>query len=305
MLDRHVRVHEVLFRDGLQNERNVLSTDQKLQLIEDLSSSGLHGIEVTCFTSSIQVPAFNDADEVMRNIKRNPRVQYSASVSDTRSLDRAMNFCPNELKFHVSLSESHNVLRAGRRLSLLREDVTTMLRDVQDSAKTNVVVSTAFGCPVEGTTNFDLLVNLCDEFIELGVSSLTLCDTSGLANPMQVADLSSEFIARWPNTELRLHLRNTRGMALANAVAGLTCGVDNYCASLGGAGRCNYVAGAPGTVATEDLTYMFTAMRISTGIDLDKLLSCASQLPEMLGHDVSGALLRAGVSRGRNMVTDK
>jgi hydroxymethylglutaryl-CoA lyase len=142
-------------------------------------------------------------------------------------------------------------------------------------------------------------IALGDWFVEHGADGITLCDTTGMANPLQVSELAEGLDLRWKGVELTLHFHNTRGMGLANVIAGIAVGVDHYDASLSGLGGCPYAPGATGNICTEDLVHMLHAMDMETGVDLDRLITCAGQMPALVGHDVPGAVLRAGKSDAR------
>jgi hydroxymethylglutaryl-CoA lyase len=149
---------------------------------------------------------------------------------------------------------------------------------------------------MEGDVAASEVLDLGDWFAQQGATGITLCDTTGMANPLQVEALCDGLNRRWKGLELTLHFHNTRGMGLANALAGLNAGIDRYDASLGGLGGCPYAPGATGNVCTEDLVHMLSAMGCDTGVDLDALLACAAQLPQLIGHDVPGQVVKAGKS---------
>jgi len=140
---------------------------------------------------------------------------------------------------------------------------------------------------------------LVQRLLEIGVQGITLCDTTGMADPAQVERICIEALQRWPQTQFTAHFHNTRGMGLANALAALNAGIDRFDASLGGLGGCPYAPGASGNICTEDLVHMFQRMDLETGVDLDQLLQCAASLPELVGHDIPGAVLKAGKSDRR------
>jgi hydroxymethylglutaryl-CoA lyase len=142
-----------------------------------------------------------------------------------------------------------------------------------------------------------VVLGLAERFLHRGVAGITLCDTTGMAHPAQVAALCRTFRGRFPEAVLTLHLHNTRGMGLANALAAVEAGVDRFDASLGGLGGCPYAPGATGNVCTEDLVHMLQVQGYSVGVDLARLLAAARSLPGLLGHDVPGQVLHAGPSR--------
>ena len=302
---RRILVQEVGPRDGFQIEDRFVPTAEKIDLIDALSLCGLAKIEVTSFTSPKAIPALADADEVMRGIRRTPGVVYTALVPNLRGAERALAAGTDELNLVMSASETHNLLN----LRMTREQSAARLLEVVDLAKgagvaLNLSLSTAFGCPMEGEVPAGEVLDLAGRFLGHGVAGITLCDTTGMAHPVQVKALCEAFRARFPEAELTVHLHNTRGMGLANALAAAEAGVERFDASLGGLGGCPYAPGATGNVCTEDLIHMFQAMGAPVDVDLPRLLAAARSLPELVGHDVPGQVLHAGRSRDLHPAPD-
>jgi len=298
LASRRLFIQEVGPRDGFQIEDRFIPTVDKIELIDALSLCGLAKIEVTSFTSPKAIPALADADAVMRGIRRIPGVVYTALVPNARGAERALAAETDELNLVMSASETHNLLN----LRMTREQSVARLLEVVDLAKgaavaLNVSLSTAFGCPMEGAVPEAVVLGLAERFLARGVGGITLCDTTGMAHPGQVASLCRSFRSRFPDAELTVHLHNTRGMGLANALAAAEAGVVRFDASLGGLGGCPYAPGATGNVCTEDLVHMVQAMGIPVDVDLPRLLAAARSLPELVGHDVPGQVLHAGRSR--------
>ena len=221
----------------------------------------------------------------------------TALVPNLRGAERAIAAGTDELNLVMSASETHNLLN----LRMTREQSVARLLEVVAMAKPagvalNVSLSTAFGCPMEGAVPEAVVLDLAERFLAGGVAGITLCDTTGMAHPAQVAALCRNFRDRFPEAVATLHLHNTRGMGLANALAGVEAGVVRFDASLGGLGGCPYAPGATGNVCTEDLVHMLQAQGYSVGVDLDQLLAAARTLLGLLGHDVPGQVLHAGPS---------
>jgi len=291
-------IQEVGTRDGFQIEARFIPTADKVALIDALSLCGLAKIEVTSFTSPKAIPALADADEVMRGIRRQPGVVYTALVPNLRGAERAIAAGTDELNLVMSASETHNLLN----LRMTRAQSVARMLEVVELAKgtgvaLNVSLSTTFGCPMEGDVPKAAVLDLAEGFLNRGVKGITLCDTTGMAHPRQVGGLSAAFRSRFPQAELTLHLHNTRGMGLANVLAALGAGVDRFDASLGGLGGCPYAPGATGNVCTEDLVHMLQAMGQALDVDLPGLLAAARRLPGLLGHDVPGQVMHAGRSQ--------
>ena len=293
---RRIFMQEVGTRDGLQAEAAFVPTEDKIALVNALSEAGLAKIEVTSFVSPKAIPALRDAEQVLREIRRVPGVVYTALVPNVRGAERAIESQADELNLVMSASESHNLsnLRMTREQSFA--GLADVVRAVQGSGVTiNVSLSCAFGCPMEGDVPVSVVLDWCRRFVEeLGVGGVTLCDTTGMAYPTQVAELTRAFRARWPERELTLHFHNTRGMGLANVIAAIDAGADRFDASLGGIGGCPYAPGASGNVCTEEVVHALALMGYDTGVDLPRLLAVAGQLPALVGHDVPSQILKAG-----------
>ncbi|VVD94854.1 hydroxymethylglutaryl-CoA lyase [Pandoraea eparura] len=291
-----VYIHEVVTRDGFQNEATFIPTDEKISLINRLGRCGVAKIEVTSFTSPKAIPALRDAEAVMQQIERSPDVVYTVLVPNIRGAERALSCQPNEVNLVMSTSESHNLanLRMGRDASFSQlADVIRLVR--QTSVAINVSLSTAFGCPMEGDVSPAEVCKWAERFADLGVQGLTICDTTGMAYPAQVSHLLGDMRHRFPSLELTAHFHNTRGMALANSIAAMEVGIRRFDASLGGLGGCPYAPGATGNVCTEDLVHMFELNGANTGVDQHALLDVAGMLRAIVMRDTPGQVLKAGM----------
>lgn len=293
---RRLHLQEVGTRDGLQAEAAFVPTEDKVALVNLLSDAGLAKIEVTAFVSPKAIPALRDAEQVLREIRRRPGVVYSALVPNVRGAERAIESRADEMNLVMSASESHNLAN----LRMTREQSFSGLAEVAAIARAggtdvNVSISCAFGCPMEGDVPVPAVLSWCDRYIEtLGAHGVTLCDTTGMAFPTQVAELTRAFRKRWPDTELTLHFHNTRGMGLANVLAGIDAGADRFDASFGGIGGCPYAPGASGNVCTEEIVHALALMDYDTGIDLPLLMAAAKRLPALIGHDIPSQIVKAG-----------
>jgi hydroxymethylglutaryl-CoA lyase len=295
-----VRINEVAPRDGLQNEERYVATADKIALVDRLARTGVAKIEVTSFVSPKAIPALADAAEVMRGLTRAPGVTYAALVANARGAARAIAAGVDELNLVMSASEGHS--RANLRMS--PADSLSMFAEIIDVARaagvaTHASISTSFGCPFDGEVPPARVLGIVDRLAGLGLRGVTLCDTTGMANPAQVAQLATEAVGSWAAVELTAHFHDTRGMGLANVVAALGAGVRSFDASLGGLGGCPFAPGASGNVCTEDVVHMLEAMGFRTGVDLDALIAAARDLPRLLGHDVRGQVTKAGPATRR------
>jgi hydroxymethylglutaryl-CoA lyase len=216
-------------------------------------------------------------------------------VPNLRGAERALESRADEMNLVMSASETHNQanLRMTRAQSF--KVLSEVIRRVEGQAAVNVSISTAFGCPMEGDVPAEAVLDLVERYAGLGVRGITVCDTTGMAHPAQVAALCEQVQRRLPaDRQLTLHFHNTRGMGLANVLAALQSGITRFDGSLGGLGGCPYAPGASGNIASEDAIHMLQAMGQDTGMDLDRLLSVARRLPDVVGHDVPAQVSKAG-----------
>lgn len=296
-LPPRVFIQEVVTRDGLQIEPRFLPTQEKIALIDALSQTGVAKIEVTSFVSPKAVPNLADAREVARAIRRRPGVTYVALVPNLRGAQEALDAGMDELNLVMSASETHNLANMRMTPAQSLDGFRAIAAAAGGTSVTlNGSIATAFGCPFEGVQSEEKVLALAQAYLETGLHSITLADTTGMANPRQVAGLVSAFRTRFAGVPLTLHFHNTRGMGLANALAALEAGADRFDASLGGIGGCPFAPGATGNIATEDLVHMFDEMGVETGVDLAALLALARGLPALLGHDIPGQVAKAGRS---------
>ncbi len=294
-----LHIHEVCVRDGFQIEPVFVPTERKIELVNALSRSGVAKIEVTSFSSPKAIPALADAEDVMRGIDRVEGVEYAALVPNVRGAERALACGVDELNLVMSASASHSQAN----LRMTREQSLAQFASIVDAAAgqaaINASLSTAFGCPFDGEVPADEVLGWVARLVDLGINRIALCDTTGMANPAQVQRLFHAVIERWPDVTFTAHFHDTRAMGLANALAALNTGVTHFDASLGGLGGCPFAPGASGNVCTEDMVHMFEAMGRHTGVDLDRLLTLARQLPDLVGHPVPGQVMKAGPATRR------
>ncbi|SKC86938.1 Isopropylmalate/homocitrate/citramalate synthases [Burkholderia sp. YR290] len=288
-------VQEVAPRDGLQIEPTWVETADKIALIDQLSTAGFTRIEAGSFVSPKAIPALRDGEAVFTQIQRRAGVVFVALVPNVKGAERALNAHADELNLVMSASQTHN--RANMRMSC--EASLVAFGDIVRLAKhfpvsLNATVATAFGCPFEGKIDEDRVVSIVDTYREMGIDGITLADTTGMANPRQVARLVKRVLQRVPAEALTLHFHNTRGLGLANVLASYEAGARRFDAALGGLGGCPFAPGASGNICTEDLVNLCDEIGIPTGIDLPKLIALSRTLPALLGHDVPGQLMKAG-----------
>jgi hydroxymethylglutaryl-CoA lyase len=286
--------NDVVTRDGFQIEPNFIPTDDKVRLIDELSQCGFAKIEVTSFTSPKAIPMLRDAEEVMGRIKRVPSVEYTVLVPNLRGAERAFESKADEFNLVMSTSETHNLanLRMTREKSFA--GLAEVIKYVDGRTPINVSLSTSFGCPMEGDVPQKVVEGFAHRFVDLGVRGLTICDTTGMANPAQVISMSELIQKRFPETQITMHFHNTRGMGLANVLAAVQSGITRFDGSLGGLGGCPYAPGASGNISSEDAIHMLDAMGYDTGMNIPNLLAIARELPAIVGHSVPGQVAKAG-----------
>ena len=286
---------EVGPRDGLQNEPCMLSVEQKIALIEGAANAGVPIIEVGSFVHPKAVPQMSDTDEVAVRMQRKAGVEYRCLVSNKKGVERALASGIKKVKLMLSASESHAKANLNKSISELLDGFAACVEFARaNGAEVSGAISTAFGCPFEGKIPASRLADITKRFCDLGITELSMSDTTGMANPRQVYDTASLMLDGFPDVRWFLHFHNTRGMALANIAAGLNAGVIRYDASLAGLGGCPFAPGASGNVASEDVLHMLGEMGIETGIDLDKMIALAKQLQSWVGHSTDSSVLRAG-----------
>ncbi len=297
-LPTHISIREVGPRDGLQNEERILSTDQKVQLIDALAETGLRMIEVGSFVRPNQVPQMADTAEVFARIQRRPGVSYSAIAPNAVGAQRAVAAGADAIQVFLSASESHNQSNVNMSVEQSLAQAAEVAAIARGAGRLfDAVLSVVFGCPFEGDVPLTRVLDLCGRLLDMGAQQVTLGDTTGMAHPRLVQQVLGAFQRSFPRAEMRLHPHSARGAGLANVLAALEVGVSNFDASAGGIGGCPFAPGAPGNICSEDLIHMVHEMGIASGVSLPKLMSCARMLEQMLGHEVPGQTIKAGLCK--------
>ncbi|BDG31951.1 hydroxymethylglutaryl-CoA lyase [Parageobacillus thermoglucosidasius] len=290
---KQVMIKEVGPRDGLQNEKTAIPTEDKIAWINQLSQTGLTYIEITSFVHPKWVPQLADALEVATRIERAPGVTYAALVPNQKGLEKALAAEVDEVAVFMSASETHNRKNINKSI----EETFPVLEEVVKTAKqegktVRGYVSTAFGCPYEGNVAIEQVIRVSERLFAMGIDELSLGDTIGVATPKQVLELLEAVLQRFPKEKLAMHFHDTRGTALANILVSLEMGVTTFDSSLGGLGGCPYAPGASGNVATDDLVYMLHGMGIATGIDVERLTAAALFIRDTIGRPLSSRYLQ-------------
>lgn len=282
-----VRIVEVGPRDGLQNEQAQLPTEHKIRFIELLAEAGLPVVEATSFVHPRAIPQLSDASAVMAGITLSPTTQYPVLVPNVKGMERALAAGVRAIAVFTAASESftqHNInATIAESLANFRPIVAMAQRA---GVSVRGYISTVFGCPYEGKVEPHKVLAVAQSLLEMGISELSLGDTIGVATPHQVIDMLTLLVTEGaiPLEQLAVHFHDTRGTALANVLAALQMGINIIDASAGGLGGCPYAPGAAGNLATEDLLYMLHGMGISTGVNLQKVVTATQFIAPLLGH---------------------
>ena len=296
-LPARVTICEVGTRDGFQIEPDFIPTEQKVEVVDLLADAGLPRIEVTSFVHPKVVPQLRDAEAVMARIARRPGTRYAALVPNDKGAVRAVDAGVDAIHTVVSASESHNLANVNMTIAESMEKLRAVMQ-VAERAKVSVGcgVSTSFGCPFEGDVPLGQLESVVRRLTDIGAHAIGLADTTGMANPRQIARAFEHLMPKFPAIEWTLHTHDTRAMAIPNILAAMEHGVTNFDASIGGLGGCPFAPGASGNVCTEDLVHCLHAMGVQTGIDLDRLVGVSRRVQEIVGRALPGQIVKAGPS---------
>ena len=299
-----VDILEVGPRDGLQNLSEFVETKQKIELIRRLAASGLTHIQLGAFVSPRAVPQFGNIQEVAREVMASiPGVRFNALVPNLKGAADALSCGIRKISFVFSVSKAHNQsnVRKTHEESLAELAAIMDLLPAYPGAEITVDLATSFGCPFEIKVPPERVLHYIGKACDLGVGSITLCDTVGYGNPRQVTEIVTSCRDSFPDTTFRCHFHNTRGLGLANTLAAVEAGIRSFDSSVGGLGGCPFAPGATGNVATEDMVFMLSEMGIETGVDLPALLETVRFLQGILPSvGLESALFRAGLPAGRS-----
>ena len=292
-----VSVREVGPRDGFQNEPEVVTTDDKVRLVECLARTGLRRLEVTSFVRADVIPQLADGLEVLRRARIPQEVSVSVLVPNERGLDNALEVRDRfqEVNLFLSASETHNRKNVKRSVEESLDGLERVItRARAEELRCEGVISVAFGCPYEGEVAPERVFAIARRLRDAGCTEIAFGDTTGMANPAQVRDFFAAARSSLGELELTAHFHNTRGQGLANVLAALDSGVRSFESSFGELGGCPVPRGATGNIASEDLVSMLHEMGYVTGVDLERLLACAREAQAVLGRPLGSHLLTAG-----------
>jgi len=290
-LPKKVTIHEVVLRDGIQNEKRIVPTEEKLRLIGDLVACGIRRIEVSSFVNPKLVPQMADAEELWERIVRRRGVLYSALILSGGGLERAIRCRVPHVGIFVSASETHSWKNSNKSVSAALKEAVRLIGRAQDAGmKVRAGVMNAFGCAYEGAVPLGKVLRIVRAYARTGPDEICLADSSGMANPQQVEQALICVRGEVSLPELSLHLHNTRGLGLANVYAALRQGVSIFDTSLGGLGGCPFIPGARGNIATEDTVGMLHGMGIRTGIELGRLAESSRRFETVMGQTFPASL---------------
>jgi len=304
-MGREILVSEVGPRDGLQSIKSIMPLAAKKAWVAALAASGLREIEVGSFVPAQVLPQMADTAEVVAYARNLPGLTVAVLVPNLRGAEAAVRAGAHKLTLPFSASETHsrkNVRRTHSQMLEEARNISNLLREQPAHSRPVLEggISTAFGCTYEGVVPADKVVRLAEQLVEAGCDEIGLADSVGFANPAQVRDLVLRVRGAVGTSRFAgLHLHNTRGLGLANVVAGLEVGVETFDSSMAGIGGCPFAPGATGNIVTEDLVFMLEAMGYETGIDLEKLLRARDILAAGVpGEELYGYLAAAGIPLG-------
>jgi hydroxymethylglutaryl-CoA lyase len=301
-----VRVTEEGPREGFQIEKGPIPTARKIALIDALSRTGLDHIQIVSFVNPLAVPGMADADAVVDGISPQPGVAYTALWLNEKGFARALKHdqLTNTGTIQLSASEKFSKRNQNRDAvqQLAGQHAIVEMYKAAGIAVERGSVMAAFGCNFEGDIPAPRVVALVEQILDVakehGVTLryITLADTMAWATPLAIKRTVGSLRQRWPDLEFALHLHDTRGMAVANAYAGLEMGVTRFDAAVAGLGGCPFAghSGAAGNICTEDLVFLCNEMGIKTGIDLDALIECAKLAEDIVGHPLPGSVMKGG-----------
>jgi hydroxymethylglutaryl-CoA lyase len=285
-------------RDGLQNEKQLVETSVKLELIHRLQSAGIRRLEATSFVSPKWVPQMGDNAQVMAGLQRRADVACAVLVPNLKGLEAALPFQPDEIVVFTAASEAFTQKNINCSIAESIERFAPVVAEAKRAGiKVRAALSCALGCPYEGEIAPDKVGAVAGQLRAIGVDHIGVSDTIGVGTPRRVQAALDAALKHFPLAEVSGHYHDTYGQALANVYASLELGVNTYDASVGGLGGCPYAKGATGNVATEDVVFMLNGLGIETGVNLDALVDAAAFISDQLGRPPVSRVARAVLAK--------
>jgi hydroxymethylglutaryl-CoA lyase len=292
-LPETVQVVDITGRDGFQNVKEWIPTDLKMQVLDHLAAAGVSKMEATSFVSPRAIPQMADAAEIVAHMReKHPDVALVALTPNLKGVQRAAQCGVTEVSYVISVSAAHNKANINRTHKESLDDLAAIV-EACPSVAVNLSMSTVFGCPFNGEVPMDRVLWLIGETLKRGAKTYSLCDTIGVANPVQVRAVITAVRETYPDLDFGLHLHDTHGMGLANTFAALQCGVSRFETAAGGLGGCPFAPGAAGNTSTEDMLNMLHRMGVRSGVNLEKYLEAVAVVRERINPDLPGRLAAA------------
>lgn len=293
MFPKNVKVIEVGPRDGFQNIKEFIPTEKKLKAIDLLLESGIKEMEVTSFVHPKAIPQMADAAEVAKKTveKYADRVKLTALIPNAKGAENAISCGIREVAYVISVSEAHNKNNINRTVRESMIELNTLLKAYPE-LNIRLDAATSFGCPFQGEVPEEAVIDFLEEAISYGIREITLCDTIGVANPLQTESLCVKVKKRFPGISVGLHMHDTRGMGLANMLAAMKTGITDFETSVGGLGGCPFAPGAAGNTASEDFINMLNGMGIENGIDFEKYMIAAQYIRDNIYSELTGHMVK-------------
>jgi len=305
-LPKRIIIHELGPREGMQIEKTPIATSEKIRLVDLLSDCVFPEIEVTSFVSPKWVPQMADAEQVAAGFKRRPGTRYTCVYLNTQGMARAVGTQKLDVEGSLSVTASETFSKTNTNRTIAETFAETERR-IEALQQMNVPISevsvmAAFGCNYEGNIAPEHVVRLIERMMGIAadhglpIKLIQLADSMGWGNPQSVRKLVGMVQDRWPDSRINLHLHDTRGLGLANALAAMEMGVDDFDSAVAGLGGCPYAGfkDAPGNIATEDLVHLCNEIGVETGVDLERLLDVAREAEKIVGHPLPGKVMRGG-----------
>jgi hydroxymethylglutaryl-CoA lyase len=288
---KNVVIEEQGLRDGLQSEVKVAPTEKKLEIIDALIDAGVKRIQVASFVNPKTIPQMADAENLCAELKKHDGVVYSMLVLNPKGMQRAANAGGSHVTASISVSNTHSRRNAGMTLDEARRQLSEMVAIGKKSGLTvRGGLQCVFGCRYEGRIDPSTVKDMIKELLDLGIDEIELADTTGMADPRTIQEICGSARALTEDKPVYLHLHDTEGKGLANALAGLQVGITHFDSAFGGMGGCPFVKGASGNLATEALVFMLQQMGVESGIDASKIAAISRSLEVFFNKRFSGKM---------------
>jgi len=288
-----VTLIEVGPRDGFQFEKRIIPTNLKVEIISDLVDAGLKDIQIASFVHPDVVPQMADAEDLLKRLPKRNDVRYSALVLNEKGVERAHLSGLQHIEISISASDTHSRKNAGMSFEKAMETGKEMIRLAQEyNMEIRAGIQCAFGCVYEGKISEERVLKIAKDFLKTGIQTLAISDTTGMANPLSIQNLTKKLMPDAGITPIVLHLHDTRGLGLVNVMAAMECGVTRFDTALAGVGGCPFVSGAAGNIATEDTAWLMKSLNIETGVNISKVAKCSQKIEDFFKKKFPGKMHR-------------